>query len=475
MEAHQSHLNRSGSTLESDTRHRLLTRLIPAPGPNQKAFQSLGNSLAPVKKGGSTVPSSSQRGQTSCQNEARATETAKFKPVVKTSATSTVRPKFKTAVKTRIIKSSDDEDELDFLSQSSTNDPSSRSSPVRPRGKEDWDTIVDGSKGRGGDSLASQAEARTKTLRNLKFTKNRTKAVAPPTVLEIDDIDDDSFAATPKPRASQARGEDERPGVAPLTLTQVNMRSRRSPPPRAMSPKPPRQRYNDNNMLLKRPKRGRADEVKKSSAPAYRASSDSRVSRLATSILDVDRASSSKVAPRRVDDFSPEREERKKKKVPEAFPMPSPASSPQQVTVIKRTASVFPHPSPLASGKTPRSPTRKPVRVPAAFPTLSPRKDDLSDGGTAVSKVRNDKGKGRALDKENDEDEYVGDKKKLKSGTNRQKKLEEFPMNTHMLKSLDSTSPPRPRKRVSEDGSGDDHTPKKIKKYVLDHSLGSLH
>ena len=163
---------------------------------------------------------------------------------------------------------------------------------------------------------------------------------------------------------------------------------------------------------------------------------------------------------------TPERHTKKKRKTPEPFPEQSPTSSPVSV---KRAVGSFPHISPLAGSKaSPSAPSAVnlkkalPTRAPAAFPTLSPTKYDVPDD---PPKSR-DKGKGKAPNKENDEDKNAYDwvrKKKVKA-TVKQKKPEAFPMNTQMLESLDSTSPLRPKKRLSEDGSGDEHMPKKSRK-----------
>jgi hypothetical protein len=135
--------------------------------------------------------------------------------------------------------------------------------------------------------------------------------------------------------------------------------------------------------------------------------------------------------------------------------------------------------SPLAgSSKTSGKGAKPPPptsRIPAPFPNLSPPKKSEPSVKNNLMKLqlagKQDKGKGRVVSPTFDDDskansasESESEKKKKRKGSKREKKLEEFPMNTQMLQSIDSSSPVRPRKRLSEDGSDDEHTSKKSRK-----------
>ncbi|KJA13715.1 hypothetical protein HYPSUDRAFT_195593 [Hypholoma sublateritium FD-334 SS-4] len=491
MEGRKNDKTWSGRNADDDPEERLPNRPGRVP---PIAFYDYGSSLGPPRKQTTgTVTKERNHGQS---------QTAS-----KSSAAPTKRPAHKASTRKSVLHFSDDDDQLDCLSSQPDDDPSSRQSPIRrkygkaPAASSDSDEVIEVL------SLESKAISTSNAIKKIKFNKIKDAAPSVP----IYEVEDDSFnISTPKPRVSDSniggyrRAEERRP--LPLenprrshdSSTRVRDRydrvdsrpltERNVKPNRPVSP--PRRRNDNPNILPRkaRPQDTRINESKSSQTKVIPNSYRNSEVRSSKSILDmVDRtavkAGSSKITASSSltrarsrsksrsryssGESSPERRTKKKMKAPDPFPIFSPTSSPVS---IERTASSFPQMSPLAGSKVspPIQNSAKlkkalPSRAPAEFPTLSPTKYDVPDD---PPKSRKDKGKGKAPNKENDEDKHDEDwvrKKKVKASV-RQKKPEEFPMNTQMLKSLDSTSPLRPRKRLSEDGSEGEHTPKKSRK-----------
>lgn len=478
-----------GRTVDNDPKQRLPnrpSRVIPT------TFQDFGSSLNPSKE---QTTGTATKGQS--------------QSAPKSSAGLPKRQAHKTSARNSTLHFSDDDDQLDCLSSQPDDDPSSRQSPARrkygkaPAASSDSDDVVEV------HSLESRAESTSKAIKKLKFNKN--KDAAPKVQVPVYEVEDDSFnLSTPKPRTSNSntggyrraeerrplpledsrvfhdsgtRGRDRYDRVDSHLLTEKNVKSNRRV-------SPPRRRNDNPNVLPRkaRPQDTRINESKSSQTKVIPNNYRSSEVRSSKSILDMVDGTTAKASGSKITasssltrarsrsksrsryssgESSPERRTKKKMKAPDPFPIllltPSPVSA-------KRTVGSFPQISPLARSKA--SPPAQiaakvkkplPTRAPAEFPTLSPTKYDVPDDPLRSKK---DKGKAKAPNKENDEDKHDSDwvrKKKAKASV-RQKKPEEFPMNTQMLKSLDSTSPLRPRKRPSEDGSGGEHTPKKSRK-----------
>ncbi len=492
MEGNKNAQHWDGRTVDNDPKERLPyrpTAVVPI------TFYDHGSSFLPgPSKKQTTGTVTKERSHTSSQS------------APKSSAPPLKRTSSKISTRKSIIQDSDEDDQLDCLSSQPEDDPSSRLSPVRrktgkaPVASSDSDDVVEVS------NLVSRANSTSDAIKKIKFRKNKDATATVP----VHEVEDDSFnLSTPKPRVfgsitggyrhpeerrplprQNSRGFHDssiRPGegsyerVDSRPLTDRNVKSNRAA-------SPPRRRNDNPNVLRRkaRPRDSHTEEIKSSQPKvipnSYRNSEvrssksilgvvdrkfpKASGSQTATSSLPTRTRSRSKSVTRYSSDELPERPTHKKRKTPDPFPEQSPTSSP---VPVKRATGPFPHLSPLAGSKA-SPPARSavnskkalPARAPAAFPILSPTKYDVSDD---PPKSR-DKGKGKAPNKENDEDKNAYDwvrKKKVKAIA-KQKKPEAFPMNSQMLESLDSTSPLRPKKRLSEDGSGDEHTPKKSRK-----------